>query len=315
MIRILAPWARIVLTTLILFFTCACLLTAQNKPSGELSTMQLRVMTYNLKFASDQSPNTWGVRRPVLKETIKKGCPDLIGTQEGVYDQLKDLDADLPGYAWIGQGREGGSKGEFSAIFYRADRFEPLAFDNFWLSDTPEIVASRTWGNNCVRMVTWVRFLDRESGREFYFWNTHFDHEIERARRKSARLMIDRIRGLSPALPVIVTGDFNALPDSEPYKILVGNDEDGSLNLIDTWQSAAQPVSENYSTFHGWREPDTEGNRIDWILTTPDWLCDRIEVDFYKDGDQWPSDHFPVISDLRLAPPALAGGEATTPAS
>src|SRR5688500_5339888 len=86
----------------------------------------LCVMTFNLRYASDRPPNAWPQRRPVMKECIASVKPDLIGTQEGVYPQLKELSSDLPEYAWIGLGRDGGSRGEFMAIFYRRARFEPL---------------------------------------------------------------------------------------------------------------------------------------------------------------------------------------------
>ena len=103
-------------------------------------------MTYNLKFASTNPPNAWPVRRPLMREVIRQIAPDVIGTQEGLYEQLKDIAADLPEYDWIGLGREGGSRGEFMAVFYRKARFEPLAFDHFWLSGTPEVIGSEYVG-------------------------------------------------------------------------------------------------------------------------------------------------------------------------
>lgn len=131
--------------------------------------VSLCVMTFNLRHASPKPPNSWPERRPVMRNCIRTIAPDLIGTQEGLYSQLKDLSADLPEYEWIGLGREGGSRGEFMAVFYRRDRFERMAFDHFWLSDTPDVVGSSTWGNSNRRMVTWVRFRERSTGREFYF--------------------------------------------------------------------------------------------------------------------------------------------------
>ena len=138
----------------------------------------LTVMTYNLKYASINPPNAWPQRRPLMGELIEKLAPDVLGTQEGLYGQLHDLAADLPAFQWIGLGREGGSRGEFMAVFYRTARLEPLAFDHFWLSDTPGVIGSKTWGATLPRMVTWVKFRDRQTKREFRFVNTHFDHQI-----------------------------------------------------------------------------------------------------------------------------------------
>src|SRR5688572_6958858 len=126
-----------------------------------LFAQSFKVMTFNLRYASDSKPNSWGERRPVMKECIQESDADIIGTQEGVYRQLKDLETDLPQYRWIGLGREGGSKGEFMAIFYKPEKFEPLEFDHYWLSDTPDVIGSSTWGNKNRRIVTWVRFKEK----------------------------------------------------------------------------------------------------------------------------------------------------------
>lgn len=101
----------------------------------------IKVMTFNLKFATPEPPNSWVQRRPVTAEMIRSVSPDIIGTQEGLYSQIKDIKSDCPEYDWIGLGRDGGSCGEFGAIFYRSDRFEPIEFDHCWLSDTPDVVA------------------------------------------------------------------------------------------------------------------------------------------------------------------------------
>src|SRR5689334_21412331 len=104
--------------------------------------MFLKVMTFNLRYAQKgaQPPDAWAHRRPIMRECIRQTPPDVIGTQEGLYPQLKDFAADQPDYDWIGLGRDGGSKGEFMAVFYRRARLEPLEFDHFWLSDTPDVV-------------------------------------------------------------------------------------------------------------------------------------------------------------------------------
>ena len=98
------------------------------------------------------------------------------------------------------------------AIFCERDRFEPMEYDHFWLSDTPNVIASTTWGNRNRRMVTWVRFLDRRAQRQFYFFDTHLDHEIQGAREKAAALIRERIQALKTDLPVILGGGFRMLP-------------------------------------------------------------------------------------------------------
>lgn len=261
---------------------------------------ELTVATYNLRYASDTPPNAWPQRRPLMKECLEAIQPDLIGTQEGLYRQLKDLAADLPAYDWIGTGRDGGSRGEFMAIFYRRARFEPLEYDHFWLSDTPEVIASSTWGNTNRRMVTWVRFRDRESGVEFYFWNTHLDHALQGAREKGAALIRDRVLALKTRLPVLLVGDFNAVAGANPvYDLLV---REGGFR--DTWHLARERRNAEYNTFNGFAPPKREGQRIDWILIRGEAEVAWSEiVTFARDG-QFPSDHFPVVARLRLRAPA-----------
>lgn len=254
----------------------------------------LRVMTYNLRFASPTGPNAWLGRRPLMRECILGAAPDIIGTQEGVYSQLKDLAADLPDYTWIGLGRDGGSRGEFMAVFFRTARFEPLAFDHFWLSDAPEVIGSSTWGNSNRRMVTWVKFLDRQTKREFYFWNTHFDHEIQTAREKSASLVRERVDRLGATLPVVLTGDFNAGYDNKAHQILAVD-----KFFEDTWDLAKERMGEGLGTFNGFKAVPKNNTRIDWILVRGKVEAQRTEIITFSRDGRFPSDHCPVMVTLR----------------
>ena len=275
------------LIVLFYVFTGVSAIRAQGEPES------LKVMTYNVRFASDEPPNAWGARLPVAVEMLQQQRPDIFGTQEGLYRQIKDFETQLPGYDWIGLGRDGGSRGEFMAIFYRRERLEPLEFDHFWLSDTPDRIGSSTWGNTNRRMVTWARFRDRPSSREFYCFNTHFDHEIQEAREKSAALLWERIQALDTKLPIIVLGDFNAAArKNKVYELLVG---EGRLN--DVWFTAKEhgPL---FATFHGYSPARVEGDRIDWILTRGPLRCERTEIVTFERDGQFPSDHFPVAAAL-----------------
>lgn len=254
----------------------------------------LHVMSFNLRYASVSEPNSWARRRPVMAELLRREQPTVLGTQEGVYPQLQDVARDLPDrYDWIGVGREGGSRGEFMAVFYDTSRLEPLEFDHFWLSDTPEVVGSRTWGNRITRMVTWVRFLDLRTGAEFVVVNTHFDDKSEHARLRSAELIRDRIDAFAPDLPVLLTGDFNVpARGSTTYDILT----DG---MADTWTSAKRrgPV---YATWHGYRPLWPDGERIDWILARGEVTVSAAAINTFARGEQFPSDHLPVQALVSL---------------
>jgi endonuclease/exonuclease/phosphatase family metal-dependent hydrolase len=255
---------------------------------------RLDVMTFNLRFASTSEPNSWAARRPVMRRLLRQEAPTLMGTQEGLYQQLLDIHADLGAhYDWIGTGREGGSHDESTALFYDARRLTPVEHDTYWLSDTPRVIGSNTWGAALPRIVTWVRFRDRAAGgREFHVLNTHFDHVGQYARERSAQFLAEKIAAFDPALPVVVTGDFNAAAhDNQAYDTLL------AAGLVDTWDAAAER-SALYATFHGYRPLVPDGDRIDWILATPGTTVHRAAVNTYARNGQFPSDHLPVQATL-----------------
>jgi endonuclease/exonuclease/phosphatase family metal-dependent hydrolase len=253
-------------------------------------------MTYNLRYASDTPPNAWPQRLPVAVAMLGQREPDVIGMQEALWRQVRDLEKALPAFDWIGLGRDGGSRGEFMTVFFLKDRLEPLAFDHFWLSDTPNVIGSTSWGNTNRRMVTWVLFRDRKTDRRFYFCNTHFDHQVQQAREKSAALVLKRVALLPAGVPVVLVGDFNADHGTNPvYGMLVNKQA-----FTDTWTSA-EKQGELLGTFHGYRPPRPGGSRIDWILTRGPIRTVRTQIVTFQQDGQYPSDHFPVVADIVLA--------------
>jgi endonuclease/exonuclease/phosphatase family metal-dependent hydrolase len=283
----------LLLTLLLAFAPSARAGNPTNAPA-----VALTVMTYNLRFASTTPPNAWPQRRPLIREIIQDIAPDVMGTQEGVYSQLKDIATDLPEFDWIGLGREGGSRGEFTAVFYRKARLEPLAYDHFWLSDTPEMMNSATWGNQFRRMVTWVKFRDRATGVEFLLFNTHFDHQVQTAREKSAELVRQRVAAVDTNLPVILIGDFNAAAGAnKAYEILTA----GNF-FTDAWLAAPERRGEGVGTFNDFKAAVPNGPRIDWILTRGEVAVERAEMSTFSRDGQFPSDHFPVAARLRFIP-------------
>ncbi|MBV1939993.1 endonuclease/exonuclease/phosphatase family protein [Streptomyces sp. BV286] len=257
---------------------------------------RLEVMSFNLRYASTAAPNSWAVRRPVTRELLRRERPHVIGTQEGLYPQVCDIAADLGGrYDWIGTGRAGGSRSEFMAVFYDTRRLAPVEYDHFWLSDTPEVIGSNTWGGGSIRMVTWVRFRDLRHGRrEFYVLNTHLDNARQKARARAVALITARIAGFDPSLPLMVTGDFNVAARKNPvYDAMLGT------GLVDTWEAAAER-GKQYGTFHGYRPLTPDGDRIDWILVSPGVTTHRASINTFAVDGQLPSDHLPVQASLTL---------------
>ena len=249
----------------------------------------LRVMTFNVRVPVDTGMHAWVNRRDLLVKVIEAERPDLFGTQELTGEQGTYIAAHLRGYAWFGQGRDGGTRGEHMGVFYRTDRLEVLRSGDFWLSDTPDVPGSKTWGQPYPRMVTWARFRLRDGGGTFAYFNTHFPYRPEdvRARMLSADEIMQRIGKLPSAARVILAGDFNCGPDSPVYAKL-------TATMHDAWIAAASR-SGPALTFHNFTgKPD---QRIDWILTRG-FKTAAVQTVTTHDGARYPSDHFPVVAEL-----------------
>ncbi|MEE2615359.1 MAG: endonuclease/exonuclease/phosphatase family protein [Verrucomicrobiota bacterium] len=261
-----------------------------------LADDSFKVWAYNLRYASNSKPNAWPDRLPVMASLINEKKPDIIGTQEGKFYQIKELNKKIPEYTWFGTGRDGGSRGEFMAIFYKANRFEIMGYDHFWLSDTPNVIASTTWGHSNRRMVTWILFRDKNTNKQFYFWNTHFDHRVQPAREKAALLINKKVSELKTKLPILLVGDFNASAKmNKTYDILV---EDGGFT--DTMLSASKAINSDWNTINGFRSTKKGVRRIDWVLSKGPIKTSEAEIVLYDDSKQYPSDHQPVSATVSL---------------
>lgn len=268
---------------------------------GPAENDELHVMSFNVRIISSGTPSGhpdfWPSRRRAVTEILALEQPTILGVQELMHRQLPAIQRGLPdSYRMLGQGREGGTNGELGAIFYDSARLTALASDSYWLSDTPEVAASTTWGNRTTRMVTWAHLRDRLTGAEIVVANTHLDHESESARRRSAHAIADQVYALGGDVPVIVMGDFNVPVASEPYSILT---HEGGLR--DAWLSAHRRVTPAVGTFPNYDEPVPDGDRIDWILASDHVEVLESAINPFRWHGRYPSDHTPVQALLRVA--------------
>ena len=269
------------------------------KPSVE-DRQTIRVMTYNvLVDAGSDGRDTWPKRVDSVAGIIQFDSPSLVGLQEALNWQLTGLRERLAGYEWVGEGRLGGEDGEFCAIGYRTDRFELLSEETFWLSETPDVPGSTAWNTAYSRIATMVRVEERATGDELVFVNTHLDNVSTRARRKGATLIRDRVVTVEDTTPVIVCGDLNCEPGSEPYRTLAGAETNAPLR--DTHEASMSPPIGPSITFPGFTDPTT-GRRIDHVFVSEDVAVVQhaTRADTREDG-RFPSDHLPVIADLDLS--------------
>lgn len=256
--------------------------------------VSLKVMTFNLRRRKESDgENTWSHRRDAAVEVIRRQSPDLLGTQEGLEDQVQFISEHFPDYGMLGEARHGGRRDEFNAIFYRKDRFNVHSTGNFWLSNTPEMAGSRHWGNLVPRMATWARFVDKDTGQQFAHVNTHLDHLVPGARKKGAELITQR---MPKDVPVVMTGDFNSLQQGGTYRYLTG-----AVGLLDSRWASRTPVSRRWNpTYHHFTGRGLY--RIDYILGRGVREFSKYEVVRDRVDGKLPSDHFPVVSHAVLAP-------------
>lgn len=259
---------------------------------------ELKVASYNIRYANEgdaEKGNGWEGRLPVIASQVKFFDFDLMGVQEAIDRQLKDLDVKLPAYARIGVGRKDGKTGgEYSPIFYKKERFKLLDHDTFWLSETPE-TPSKGWDAALNRICTWGKFRDKESKEDFFYFNLHMDHRGQEARKNSTLLVLEKIQEIAGDAPVILSGDFN-FDQSHPNYKLIAN----SGFLKDTYELAPIRLAPN-GTFNQFNFNNTDHDRrIDHIFVN-----DQVEVSRYailtgSYKGHFPSDHFPVVVEVEL---------------
>ena len=258
----------------------------------------LVVMTYNIRLNTpDDSINSWPFRKEKVIGLIAKQEPAVFGLQEALPDQVRDMEKAFPGHARIGVGRDDGKEsGEFSPVFYDKARFSLIRSGTFWLSEKPSTPGSLGWDAACRRIVTWVKLEDKTTGKEFCFFNTHFDHMGTLARRNSAFTLMYAVDSIAGKLPVVITGDFNATPDSEPIFIMTGRAKPWLL-FTDTRSLCPGRTGPSY-TYTGFEVGGLPGKLIDFIFVKHIKTVISHKVIDDHDGRYYPSDHLPVVVRL-----------------
>lgn len=251
--------------------------------------MELCIMTFNLRVdIPSDCENAWVNRADRVAEMILKHNPAIIGIQEGLSYMVTDIVDRLGSYHWIGEGREAGNMGEFSAILYKKDVLKVVKKGQFWLSKQPNEPGSKSWGAEFPRICTWGLFQSlQQPDKEIYTFNTHLDHISQEAREKGVQMIWDKMFSQPyNTSPVFLTGDFNATPDNNVIKFLKSKSE-----LIDAYSIMQGEVGSTFHSFVG----GTIGYPIDYIFATTNVQLQSILVDRSKVNDFFPSDHYPVI--------------------
>ena len=277
---------------------------------------RITVGTYNMRYDNkedEEKGNGWKQRYPVIAGMIRFHGFDIFGTQECLRHQLEDIKGSLPGFTFIGVGRDDGKEaGEHAAIFYNTEKFKLLENGNFWLSaitDKP----NKGWDAVLPRLCSWGKFRDIQTGFTFYFFNLHMDHVGVQARAESSKLVLTKVKAMAGNMPVILTGDFNVDQNNESYALI-----NNSGLLKDAYETAAFRYALN-GTFNSFNVNGKTDNRIDHIFLTKQFRVEKYgvltdtyrsknedsstantdnfpkEVSMQKYTAREPSDHFPVM--------------------
>ena len=264
-----------------------------------VSAFEIDALSFNIRFDNPKDgENAWPKRKEMVGQWVKSESPDVIGLQEALRHQIDDIKKVATAYSEYGVGRDDGkSRGEHCTILYLKKRFSLDKSDcgTFWFSDTPEKVASKSWGNEIPRICTWARFIEKKTDKGFYVYNVHYDHRSQPSRLGASELIIQRISKRKRSNePIILMGDFNASENNPAIKIF----KDEPLNLVDTFR-VVKPDEKMVKTFHGFRGGSFSGGKIDHVFMLPKMgKVSSAEIVRFNKENRYLSDHYPVRAKL-----------------
>ncbi|MES2459370.1 MAG: endonuclease/exonuclease/phosphatase family protein [Armatimonadota bacterium] len=297
--------------------------------------MKLKVMTFNLLYHGAVNPaGAWSARLPLVLDVLRSGA-DIIAVQEATSVQIADMVREMTEFVVVSgpesgetrlplsvqaagrflRGAFGGKprhhaavpvvdhglarRGEHCAILYRADRFEMIEGNAFWLSHEPDIPGSVLHGSWLPRVVNWARLRERESHDCVTVFNAHLDF-LPWSPLRSARILRQSLDSHWNSDPQILMGDFNAAPNSAAYRHLSAElKRSVHPSLTDAWQ-AAEARTGPEGTFHGGTGRIRWTGRLDRIFFRPDLRVEHVTTITHHQGSVYPSDHYPVMAELEL---------------
>ena len=240
--------------------------------------VELSAMSFNVWVSGRTAERDASVIQMVLNY-----MPDVVGFQEASPSWMSTLIQNLGTYySYVGEGRDGGSSGEYNPIFYRKDKFKLLESDTQWLSETPDKV-SKYSESSLNRIYTYAKLQRISDGMEFMHINTHFDHTSNVARELQAKVLAKFIAEKA-GIPMVITGDFNCQSTTTAYKTLVSCGISNSYDIAEKREGGA--------TFHG---NGSSSKVIDFIFVDPDQVyVTHYNVCNEKINGGYVSDHHPV---------------------
>jgi endonuclease/exonuclease/phosphatase family metal-dependent hydrolase len=253
------------------------------------SNVNIKVVTYNLKCDSETG---FKRRLSLAVNRFEHEKPDIIGFQEALPHMQRMLEDTLNEYSFIGFGRDFDFGGESNCVAYRRDTYRLFGYNQFWLSPTPYIPGTRYEGqSSCPRICTSLILKHKNRISPFRVYNTHLDHVSDNARILGMSQILRQIKNDNDNwhLNIILTGDMNAGPSSQPI-----------TDVLDFSAYPLKDVTETVkNTFHDFGKLSHDC-KIDYIFTDSFTEHSSANIwDDYTDGI-YISDHYPVSVDLKL---------------
>ena len=263
------------------------LLSTVHKIRLDDNTATQSVMTFNVRCitSADTGEFGWKNRASLICDLLQEETPSVICMQENKKRQYSFFKNFLSGYDSVATYRDSSVFSECLPVFFRADMYELVDTQTFWLSDTPEKM-SNTWGAEHFRICTFVILKNRNTGREFIVANVHLDYKSQDIRIKSIRLIYERLSKFN--LPTIVMGDFNCTPKSKASAL-------AKKYFADVGQGFGD---ENKGTFNNF-ENEYRNKKLDYMLQIPgSFTVHKYKVIDKKYNNHFASDHFPVYAEI-----------------
>ncbi len=252
-----------------------------------------RIMSFNLRCVDDEEGSIHN-RSQIAVAVIDQYAPDSFGVQEATPKWIKILDKKFSEkYARVGEGRSHIEMfTEYSAVYYRKDKYNLIDSGTIWLSETPEKKYTKSFDSKHNRIATWAVLENKETGEKFTHINTHLDHVLESTRVEQSKVLLTKISELEKNTKVICTGDFNTYETAEAYSVMTASMDDTKL---------LAEKSDTGITFHKYGTiEEHEDGAIDFIFTTKGMKVDTYKIIRNTVEGMYPSDHYPIVADIVL---------------
>lgn len=257
--------------------------------------IEMRAASFNVRYdaaADATNGDSWAERKGDVADVILRHDFDIVGTQEANKDQMPELGELLPGYDNIYHPYGSGGGFHNCVTYYKRDKYELLDQGTFWYSPTPD-VESFGWDATDYRLCHWGKFLDKASGREFFFFNSHLYWRLETARANSGKVLVEKVREIAGESPVIAVGDYNSREETPQVKDIL------SL-LRDAYAvSETAPAGPVNTDLGGGNFLGPAKARIDYLFVSEGVrVKDYTVIDDKRENGHYPSDHLPVVCNL-----------------